>query len=87
MPTATSVPQNISEDVLAIIKGPLNNFLTALQAPNVNYQTVLQDFSVLQLAELQNGPAVQSVGISDIAAAIYAKLNAAPAAPAPTPAA
>jgi hypothetical protein len=89
------------EAELAVVIGPLNSFLTALQAPNVNTQTVVQDYTSLQLAELQNAPLIESIGIGGVAAAAQTKLNAriasltAPAAtpspipspaPAPTPA-
>lgn len=61
---------------LAVIIGPLNKFLTALQAPGVNTESVVQDYTTLQLAELQNAPLLESVGIQGIAAAAQTKLNA-----------
>ena len=61
---------------LAVVINPLQKFLSALQAPGVNTESVIQDYTSLQLAELQNAPLIESVGIAGIAAAAQTKLNA-----------
>jgi hypothetical protein len=60
---------------LAVVVNPLQTFLSALQAPGANTETVVQDYAALQLAEIQNAPLIESVGIAGIAKAAQAKLN------------
>lgn len=76
---------------LALVLKPVFNFLTALQQPGANISTVLQGVAVLELEEAAQLPAIQAVGLGNVAAAIEAQLQAWQAAqveptPAPTPA-
>jgi hypothetical protein len=74
---STDLITTITTAELALIKAPLNTFLTALQQPNENYLGVLIAFKNLQLSALQlDGPA-QSALINAVAALAQAKLNAA----------
>lgn len=88
-PTPSTNPfQGVIAAELAIALGPINNFLTALQKPDVNIQAATQDFANLQLAEIQSAPLAESVGIQQLAALAQGKLQAlvasvAAAAPAP----
>ena len=65
----------------AVVLGPVNTFLTALQQPNANVQTAVQDFLTLQAGEVSILPTIEGLAIKDAAAALQAKL------PTPTPAA
>lgn len=60
---------------LAVILNPIKEFLTALQQPNANVETLVSGFQIVKLAELQNIPAIESIGINNIAAIILEKLN------------
>ena len=76
MSTATNtVLQDIVAADIQVILQPINKFLTDLQQPGVNYQAVLQDFAALQLSVLSDAPILQSVGISNVAAALQTALN------------
>ena len=74
---------------LALVLSPLNKFLTDLQQPGANTESVVQEFGKLQLSLLANAPGAESVGISGVAALLQQKLNsvvASVATPSPTPA-
>lgn len=60
---------------LGVVLGPLDKFLTALQMPGVNTQAVIQQFGELQLAELQQAPLIESIGIQGVASAAQTKLH------------
>jgi len=87
-PTPENVLSNIATAELQVVLQPVNKFLTDLQQPGVNYQAVLQDFAALQLSVLSDAPVLQSVGISNIAAALQTALNnwVVSVTPAPAPA-
>lgn len=72
----TNPVQSLEQAELAIILKPVDTFLTALQQPGANTENVMQDFAALQLAAIQDAPAIESVGIVNVAAAIQAKLHA-----------
>lgn len=76
MSSSTPNAQSLTAAELQVLFGPINTFLTELQRPDVNIQAVAQGWAQLQLAELQNEPLAQSVGISNIAAIAQAKINA-----------
>lgn len=71
----TNPIQSLAQAELAIILKPVDNFLTALQQPDVNTETVVQDFAQLQLAAIQDIPALESVGIGNVAASLQTKLH------------
>ena len=73
--TPTNPIANLAAAELAIVIQPVNDFLTALQQPSVNTQTVIQDWAKLQLAVMSDIPALESVGIDQIAAFLQGKLN------------
>lgn len=60
---------------LALVLSPLNKFLTDLQQPGANTESVVQEFGKLQLSLLTNAPGAESVGIGGIAAILQQKLN------------
>lgn len=71
----TNPIQSIASAELAIILKPVDDFLTALQQPDANEETVVQDFARLQLAALQDLPELEAVGINGVAAAVQKKLH------------
>lgn len=62
---------------LALVFSPLNKFLTDLQVPGANTESVVQEFGKLQLSLLANAPGAESIGISGIAAVLQQKLKSA----------
>lgn len=60
---------------LALVLSPLNKFLTDLQQPGANAESVIQEFGKLQLSLLANAPGAEAVGISGVAAVLQQKLN------------
>jgi hypothetical protein len=75
MATSTNPLANLAAAELAIVLKPINDFLTALQQPGVNVAAVLQDFTKLQLEILGDVPALEAVGIGNIAAYLQQELN------------
>lgn len=76
-------------DELGILFKPLNDFLTALQQPDINTEAVAADAGKLLLAEIQNVPQIESVGIAGTAKDLQEKLQAVMTplpSPTPTPA-
>lgn len=71
----TNPIQSLASAELAIVLKPVDEFLTALQEPNVNIATIVQDFAKLQLAVIQDLPELEAVGIGGIAAALQKKLH------------
>lgn len=67
--------QTLASAELAIVLKPVDDFLTALQAPGANTETIVQDFAKLQLAAIQDVPELESVGIGNLAGIIQAKLH------------
>ena len=74
--TTTSVIAQLE----AVVLGPVNTFLTALQQPGVNVQTAVQDFLTLQAGEVAILPSLEADAIGDAAAALQAKLPTPPVA-------
>jgi hypothetical protein len=74
-PANPSVGQKLLAAELALELAPLNSFFTALQQPNVNKESVVEDFLKLQLATLENAPGGEAVGINVLAAYAQQKLN------------
>lgn len=64
----------VTAELPAVLK-PLDNFLTALQQPGANTETVVQEFGKLQLAEIQNAPVEENIAIDVAAAHIQEKLR------------
>ena len=85
----SDTPNPVVSVELPIVLKTVNDFLTALEQPGVNTQTVVDDFKTAVLQEMINSPAMQSALINTIAAAFAQKLQAvqasvtAPAAPTP----
>lgn len=79
---------DLKTNALAIAAKPLMDALTSLQA-NPTVLNLAAQGVALQGALIGSAPALESLGIKDIAALLQAKLQAAitPAAPAPAPAA
>ncbi len=72
---ATDFLTELKNEELAIVAGPLEDFLVSLQSPDVNYLSVLHAAKNLQLKVLMlDGPA-QSVFINLIASSLQAKLK------------
>ncbi len=71
--TATTTTSVVAQ-LEAVVLGPVNAFLTALQQPGVNYQTAIQDFLTLQAGEVAILPTLEADAIGDAAAALQAKL-------------
>lgn len=83
MSSTTTAPASLEETLhalssaeLAIFLKPLDAFLTALQEPGVNTETLVQDYAKLQLDSLNNVPLAESTGINVTAAGAQAQLNA-----------
>ena len=60
---------------LAVFLPALDKMLTALQAPGVNLETVVQDYAAEQLAAVQAVPQGETVGINQVAATAQTDLN------------
>lgn len=67
--------ENLAKAELSIVLVPLNNFLTALQEPGVNTETVAQDFAKLQLAAINDIPQLEAVGIQQVAKDLQSQLD------------
>lgn len=67
--------QGLADAEIAILKGPLVTFLTSLQSPNVNFLTVVNDFTNLQLQLPVLSLPLQTTLINFTSAALLAKLN------------
>lgn len=71
-----AILQNLKAAELKLVLAPIYAFLTAAQQPGANIATIVQGIKVVELEELAQVPAIEAVGIQNIAAALQAKLQA-----------
>lgn len=72
---ATNPLTNIEQAALNIILQPVNSFFNTLQQPGANQLTVVQALAQLQLALTGDLPALETVGISGLAAYFQQQVN------------
>lgn len=76
--TPASFFSGLESAEITLIKGPIVTDLTALQQPNVNFQTALGLVANIQLQALQLSLPAQTVLLNYVSTWLLSKINTAP---------
>lgn len=76
MPETQNPISSLAAAELAVVLKPIYSALTALQAPGANIATVIQAINMVELEEIAQLPAIESLGVGNVASALAAKLQA-----------